>query len=239
MQNCAPNSPKISKKELRSLLGKLAHVARCVRMGRAFLRRLFDLLRSLNRFKPHHRKRIPSEARKDLLWWRYHAEESNGITFIPAASDSTSCHCTTDACLTGGAAIFKPHWFYHKFDILDSRPIAVKEFVMVLMALQTWGHIWAGSSVVFFVDNQNVVDICNNISSKSPSLMNLLRNFLLLAAKFSIRDFHFQYIPSENNFLADALSRQNFAVVSQNPSELASSPHHTSKLQMKDFYYAN
>ena len=226
---------QISKKDLKSLVGKLAHLARCVRMGRTFLRRLFDMLSSMHDFRDHHRKRFNSEARKDLLWWQYHAESSNGVTLIPAAVAADPMECHTDACIVGGAAIFDGNWFYFDFDPNDTRPIALKEFEVVLLALQTWGDAWQAKPVIFHVDNSNVVDTCNKRTSHSPQLMKYLRNFLLLAAKFSIPDFLFQFLPSKENYLADRLSRQDFSVVFQNQYRLNSSPSRIYPLQMKDF----
>ena len=186
-------------------------------------------------FRDHHRKRISAEARRDLLWWQYHAQQSNGVTLIPAAEDCQAVMCHTDACLQGGAGIWNKHWFYMDFKESNKSSIAIKEFTIVLVAIQTWGVQWKGKRIIFYVDNSNVVDTCNARTSKSPHIMKLLRNFLLLAAKFSIPDFLFRHIPSHENFLADRLSRKDFSVVTQNPSLLNSSKTPTSPLQIKDF----
>lgn len=58
---------KTTLKELQEMLGFLNFACRVVRPGRAFLRRLFDLLRG--GFLPHHYIKITKEARKDLRAW--------------------------------------------------------------------------------------------------------------------------------------------------------------------------
>ena len=86
-------------------------MARCVKMGRCFLRRLFDLLRDRQHKRNHDLFRIPAEAYRDLIWWQKHAKQWNGISLIPANKNPISFVCYTDACLQGGAAICAPEWF--------------------------------------------------------------------------------------------------------------------------------
>ena len=239
-------SRKITKKALQKLLGKLCHIARAVRMGRCFLRRLFDLLSEKQSKRNHDLFRIPAEAFRDLMWWKYHASESNGITLIPASlrDPALICHVHTDACLTGGAAIFGSRWFYTDFskslfpsdlENEDFTTIAAKEFHIVVLSLQTWGNLWAGKPLIFHVDNMNVVNICNNKTAKTKTLMCYLRNFLLQAAKFSIPTYEMVYIPSADNFLADSLSRKCFAVLQDPQYQLNSSPDPISILSLKTF----
>ena len=58
---------KISLVEVQSLVGSLNFVCRAISPGRAFLRRLIALSQGL--LKPHHRVRISTGARLDLLMW--------------------------------------------------------------------------------------------------------------------------------------------------------------------------
>ena len=118
-------------------------------MGRCFLRRLFNLLRDRQHKRNHDLFRIPAEAYRDLVWWQKYAEQWNGISLIPATSHPTPFHCYTDACLKAGAAICDHEWFYVKFPDSFEHPIAVKEFHIVLLALQTWGPKWKGKPAIF------------------------------------------------------------------------------------------
>ena len=226
--------PKVSLKQLRSILGKLCFVAKCVWAGRAFLRRLFDFLKVLLRRERHKKFRLPAGAIKDLKWWLQHARNFNGIIPIPQRNPEKIVHIYTDACLAGGAGIFAPEWFYVDLDC-EQETIAPKEFRMVLVALETWGESWTGLPVEFHVDNQNVVHVCNKQTSESPILMNFLQNFLMKVAQFSIAEVKFKYINTKDNFLADALSRKNFSVVQEPRYNLNWYPTATSELLLHEF----
>ena len=68
------------RQELKSLLGHLHHACKVVRPGRAFLRRVIDLLtRFRNRSHP---VRINAEFRRDPQWWLAIFQEWNGISFF-------------------------------------------------------------------------------------------------------------------------------------------------------------
>ena len=61
------NRSKYTKTQLRSLIGKLAFVAKVVRPVRLFLRRLIDLSKTVN--KGHHHISLNSQAQADIAWW--------------------------------------------------------------------------------------------------------------------------------------------------------------------------
>ena len=60
-----------TRRELESLICTLQHACKVVRPGRAFLRRMIDLLRCLQR--PHHHTRLNLQFQADLQWWRMFA----------------------------------------------------------------------------------------------------------------------------------------------------------------------
>lgn len=66
LQNCQKNR-KLTLKELQSLLGLLNFACGVIVPGRAFLRRLFDLI--VGHTCPHYRITLNSEARLDLKMW--------------------------------------------------------------------------------------------------------------------------------------------------------------------------
>ena len=70
-----------TRKELQSLLGHLSHAATVIiqcRMGRTFLRQLFNLLRLAHQYIC-----LNASARADLLWWRTFLQSWNGTSFFP------------------------------------------------------------------------------------------------------------------------------------------------------------
>ena len=74
-------------------------------------------------------------------------------------------------------------------------------------ALWLWAKEWANTVVRFWCDNQVVVYIVNNLSSRSERVMNLVRAFTLRALQFNVM-VHARHVPGIDNRIADALSRQ-------------------------------
>ena len=60
--------------------------------------------------------------------------------------------------------------------------------------------------IVFFLDNQAVVDIINKQTSKDHSVMALLRHLVFCTLKYNIL-FHAKHIAGHVNYESDALSR--------------------------------
>ena len=70
------------------------------------------------------------------------------------------------------------------------------------MAATAWGHLWAGRRIIAHCDNLAVVNIWGRNSSKSPTIMTLVRKLFFIAAThhFTIR---FSHIQGVNNAIAD------------------------------------
>ena len=73
--------------------------------------------------------------------------------------------------------------------------------------LKTWPAEWVSSVVRFWCDNMAVVFVINNMSSRSEQVMKLVRVLVLHKLQFNLV-FHARHIPSIDNNIADALSRQ-------------------------------
>ncbi len=73
-------------------------------------------------------------------------------------------------------------------------------------ALKTWGPELANSCIMYHCVNLAVVNIINDTSSKDPTLMVLVRQFVLLAMKYNIL-FRALHIPGSSNIISDLLSR--------------------------------
>ena len=70
-----------SRKELESLIGLLNHACKVVRSGRAFLRRMIDLLYAVHSQITVIRLNVG--FRSDLAWWQEFLPRWNGISFLP------------------------------------------------------------------------------------------------------------------------------------------------------------
>ena len=72
-----------TQQELESIIGLLNHACKVVRSGRAFLRRMLDLLHAVHR--PPNLPlpiRLNVAFRADLAWWQSFVEHWNGVSFL-------------------------------------------------------------------------------------------------------------------------------------------------------------
>ena len=103
---------KCTLRELQSVIGGVNHCCCVIPGGRAFLRRLIDLTKGLN--KPHFKTRLNNAARADLAIWVTFLAEFNGRAFMLPnewlASDVLQLY--TDASTTVGfGALLGKRWF--------------------------------------------------------------------------------------------------------------------------------
>ena len=86
---------------------------------------------------------------------------------------------------------------------LETFNITILEFFPIVLASEIWGPLMRNKCIVFFSDNQAVVEIINKQTSKDRSIMVLLRHFVLCTLKYNIL-FHAKHIAGCKS---DALSR--------------------------------
>lgn len=76
----------------------------------------------------------------------------------------------------------------------------------MVVAVNIWGLYLKNKKIVFNIDNQSVVYIVNKKSFKSVRVMSLVRSLVLSTLEYNIL-MKAEHIPSENNKIADSLSR--------------------------------
>ena len=86
------NKAYISHHELESAVGFLSFAAKVVIPGRAFLRRLFDALRT-----PKALHRITPAMKDDLQWWQAYLDEWDGLKLLVHLDSRPTFHIWTDA----------------------------------------------------------------------------------------------------------------------------------------------
>ena len=195
------------KRELESLIGHLHHTAKVVWPGRAFLRRIIDLLCCF--CNKDHPVRINQEFRLDLQWWQQFLYSWHGVGFwlYPGMSAATDLEVISDAARgIGFGAYSQGQWFYGAWSTVQARQsIAYKELFPVVIAAHLWGSLWARKHVLFCSDNEAVVGILMTRTSKVPALMHLLRDLLLSAARWGFTCTAAR-VPGVENTIADAIS---------------------------------
>ena len=199
----------ITKRQLLSVIGKLAFAARVVRVGRAFIGRLIDAAKSVKYL--HYKVRLNIAAMEDLCWWRDCVEEFNGVSMLPPPwDDDTAVSVYSDASNLAMGAYFHPDWFSTPYvgslARATSNSINWRELFAALAALLTWAPRLAGKNVYFHIDNQSVVFALKKHYSPVTSMMALIRTWCLTIVRYNINPRPI-YISTTDNVDADDLSR--------------------------------
>jgi len=212
------------KQQLESLIGTLQHACRVVKPGRAFLRRMIELLRTPSATRGHHHIRLNLDFRADLQWWRTFAIHWNGIAMFPLPV-RPSFEVTSDASGQWGCGVWSQRrWLQFQWPVTAlSHHIAFKELFAALLASATWGSQWRGTRVRWFCDNQAAVHAVNKRSCRDQSMMHLVRCLFFLEAWFQF-ELTAAYIPGVENSLADDLSRDRLSRFLRKVSEPEASP---------------
>ena len=176
--------------------------------GRAFLRRLIDLTKGIQ--KLHHYIRLSKGAKSDILIWLRFLEDFNGKSFFfnDIWETSHTLHLYTDAAgSTGFGAVFGCHWLPGVWpEMWKTLKIAFLELFPIVLAVHIWGSLMADKRIIFFSDNVAVVDIVNKQTSRHKDIMVLLRDLVLSCLRHNIL-FLARHIPGLQNSSADYLSR--------------------------------
>ena len=102
---------KCTKRELLSLIRKLAFAAKVIPAGRIFLRRLIDASTMVPLL--HHHLRVSAGIRADIDWWLAFATDWNGKAFFLNHEwlPSPQFQLHTDASQLGYGCYWQGHWF--------------------------------------------------------------------------------------------------------------------------------
>ena len=215
---CFLSRKKVTLKELQSVIGLLQFACSVVVPGRPFLRRLIDLTIGVQ--SEYHFIRLNREAKQDLAVWQEFLSNFNGKSFFLDEHwlSSEKLDLYTDAAGgVGFGAVFGSKWFYGSWPSnWLHRNIAVLEFFPIVLALSLWGNMMSNKCILFFSDNEAVVQVINKQSCKDKTLMIFVRKMVTICLKQNIV-FKAKHVPGVDNKLADALSRlqvQQFRLLS-------------------------
>ena len=202
------NMRTCTKRQLKSLIGKLGFISKVVRPGRMFSRRLILLSTTVQ--KMHHHISLNKPAKADIQWWLDFLPTWNTTTIIPQslAILSSDIKLFTDASDIGYGALYGSAWIQGAWDADDLKHLSIdfRELFAILAAAHTWGHLWAGKRIIFTTDNKPITQVWSSLKSPSPQIMSLIRPLFLFAAHNSF-SISFKHIYGLYNPIADALSR--------------------------------
>lgn len=206
------------KGDLLSLIGKLAHACKIVRVGHIFLRRFINY--SMKATKLDHWIHLSVDFRADIAWWQAFLRVWNhrSMMHIIDRRSLPDIVITSDASGSWGCgAVWDHHWFQWQWDSAWlPHQIAVKELVPIVLAVVVWDREWQYKSVLVRCDNMAVVQVIHvtALSSKDSTIMHLLRCLYYYVAPFNIH-LRAEHIPGLHNVVADSLSRNLLQVFRQ------------------------
>lgn len=207
----------LSYHDAQSLAGFLSFCTKVVPLGRIFMRRLWTWIASYPRRSPScFRRRIPSGVREDIEWWSKLLPKFNGIRYIDTTRRPTiTLYSDASSIGLGGfwfvgegswstPRVSQANAFFARLPPATSH-INVLEICALQLAFATWHKIWAGHRLIVFTDSTTAWNGLTNQSLRGPPNLPL-REVLLFAAAVNI-SLQPQWIPTQENKLADALSR--------------------------------
>ena len=196
-----------SLRELKSLIGKLQFACTIIPSGRCFIRRLHDL--TIGKTKPNTVIVLPLWAKEDLQLWKSFLTTFNGRALYNFVWKGTSddLHLYSDSSKSGFGGVYGSHFIQGKFpENWRCLNIATLELYPIYALMYIFRSSSANSQIIFHCDNEAVVSIINNKTSKDPRLMRLLRPLILVLMEYNII-FKCVHIPGTANIICDFLSR--------------------------------
>lgn len=158
---------------------------------------------------PTHRRWLTKEARADLSAWSLFTESFNGKSLFlnDQWMNSEQLCLYTDSSNLGLGGVFGIKWFTERWPVnLLQYHITIRELFPIVLAIHLWGRNLQNKCVQFHTDNMAVVHIINKQTSKDPTIMKFVRQFVLPILKYNII-FKALHIKGAKNKAADQLSR--------------------------------
>ena len=148
--------------------------------------------------------------KRDLSIWLEFLNSYNGASFFIKEQwvEAEKLHLYTDAAKSlGYGLIMGKKWVTGKWgqEAVDLS-ISALEMYPILLALLLFSSELKGKSLVIHTDNEALVHVFNNKSSKDPYISNMLRELTLVCLRHNLR-VRAVHIPGHFNSFADALSR--------------------------------
>ena len=212
------NKKKATLLQYQKLCGSLNFLCRCIVPGRTFLTRLYSATAN-PKLKQHHHVKVTDEHKRDLRTWKLFLEHPSIFSrefMQPGVHDATVLDMYSDASGNfnlGFGAFCGTEWTFGQWDknfCEEAQPsIKYLELFAVTVSVLNWLRFFKNRRIVLFCDNEAVVSMINNTSSKCKQCMVLIRMIVLEGLITNTKVFA-RYVRSKENGKADALSRLQF-----------------------------
>ena len=206
-------------KEIQGLTGLLNFLNKAITLGRAFTRRMYTKY-AHTKLQQHHHIRLDSEFKEDCrVWLTFLANNGRHAVCRPFVDLDVKVHANVldfysdvaKGANLGVGAVFGRHWLFAQWedDYINQFDPSIEylELLGLYMAVFAWSSELRNQRFVAFCDNQSVVSMVNNMTSKCVNCMVLIRLLVLRSWIFNMRVFA-EWTPGSKNSRADFLSRQ-------------------------------
>ena len=151
------------------------------------MRRLINLTIGIS--KPSFHIRLNKEARLDLSAWLIVLESYNGVSVLLDDQwlSSEKLELFTNASKLGVAGVLHGVWFQGSWPAswLDKN-IAVRELFPIVLALKLWSSQLCSKRLLILCDNEAVVYVINDQTSRDSNLMSLIRTMTVLVMQHNV-----------------------------------------------------
>ena len=205
---------KVTVLEFQRLCGYLNFLCRCIVPGRTFVRRLY--VSNANGLSQHHHIRITNENRLDLRVWSKFLDHPHifsrsfmDLTELTALDIDMYSDASRNFDL-GFGAYCGPEWTYKQWDssFMNRHEPSIEflELYALAVGVLNWIKIFKNKRIALFCDNEAVVHMINNASSKCKQCMILIRLIVLEGLVWNVK-IRAKHVGTKANGKADALSR--------------------------------
>ena len=149
---------------------------------------------------------INLEMKQDLSWFVQFLTKFNGVVMFQDVRHTFNVY--VNASLSGMGACWdnNVHAVTRHLSATWNLSITQLEMLNVLIALRTFGKIWANESVVINIDNKAAMYALKYGKIRDPFMQSISRSIWLVAASKDIQ-MDFVHIVGSNNTKADIMSR--------------------------------
>eukprot|EP00873_Tetraselmis_striata_P005720 jgi/Tetstr1/425984/TSEL_016333.t1 len=190
-------------RELAALAGKCQFLYLAIAPARFYLRELHDVLKTRDSWSG--RVKLTRQLERDLQWWVGVPTQHNGR---PINRPVETGYLHVDSSSYGWGAVLNEHHearFWYDDD--RNAHITLKELKAVRLAIESFLPMLQNRHIRLHEDNQAIVGVLTNLTSRSPRLMAELRKTWYLMDTHGIT-LSVRYIRSAANIWADRLSRE-------------------------------
>ena len=198
-----------TRHQLQQLLGRLFHIAQCVKPARLFVSRMLETLRN----SPAQGHTILDEDFKaDIHWWAAFLPMYNGLHLIDPPRTHT--HIDVDACLTGCGGLMNETQYYHaRFPepiLQQNRPICHLEMLNIVAAIKIWAPQCNYHTITIHCDNSVAISVLATGRGRDSYLLRCAREIWFITALHHIQLIA-HHKPATQMKIPDALSRTHLS----------------------------